>query len=373
MPTLPTFAMISTDIRRDLVLPMQAFTRLRLAHFYRQAPYNDLTAEELAACAGSLRQYTSPQDLLRQLEALRPDIVQNVELFALRQLPYVAAITGYALRRRAKLIAGVHISRPLKEKYGPIAALALRLFLQPTLHATHLFFYLNEGGRRNLLWMGVPEAKLVRLMYGTWGIDPDEFTPERNGQEPNWPPGTILFVGRIHPEKGIMDLLEAFELAQRDHRAARLKLIGSGPQRAEAEGWVAAHHLQDRVEFLGTVKNSALPAYYRAATLFVSPARTTRKWEEYVGMTNIQAMACGVPVISTDSGAIPEYVPPSAGLLIAEGQPALLADAITRLLSDEALRAALGKAGRQYAAAHENARYNIREAEEILLQRLAAA
>ncbi|MDQ4076559.1 MAG: glycosyltransferase family 4 protein [Chloroflexota bacterium] len=300
----------------------------------------------------------------------KPDIVQGVEPFAVSQLPYQFVIFLYAVIRQVPLIGGVHISRPLAEKYGRLPALLLKYLLQPYLRYTRFFFYMNEGGRRNLREMGVPERKMVRHMYGTWGVDLNEFATNRDGREPEWQGPTLLFVGRIDAEKGIFDLLEAFELVQREVPIVRLVMIGDGPQRAEVERVIHDCYSPDQVSCLGTVKNRDLPPYFRAATIFVSPSVTTRKWEEYVGMTNIQAMASGVPVVSTRSGAIPEYVPNGvAGILVPERNPVALAEAILTLLTDDALRQRIGEAGRAHAVARYDAGANVRHAEEIILDR----
>ena len=360
--------MISTDIRRDLIMPPRHLSQLQLLHFYRKAPYGDLVPADLD---DSLIAYQSPLELLRLLQKTRPDIVQNVELFSIRQLPYIAAILYHARTTRKPLIASVHMGRPLHKKYGYALATLLKLILQPVLRYTSIFFYLNEGGRCNLLWMGVPESKLVRLMYGTWGIDPQEFSPIKDGSEPAWGEHpVILFVGRLHAEKGIFDLLRAYGLIQEAVPDARLVFIGDGPHRNQAEQYVHTAGWDGKVNFLGTIKNRHLPAYFRAATVFACPARTTRRWEEYVGMTNIQAMACGVPVVSTLSGAIPEYVPDGqAGLLVPEQDPQALAEAIQRLLDDNELRTKLGRQARLYATEHYNAQLNVQKAEQIILDR----
>ncbi|MFZ6027461.1 MAG: glycosyltransferase family 4 protein [Chloroflexota bacterium] len=362
-----TLAIVSTDIRRDLIAPMRSFTRLRLTHFYRQAGYNDLTPADLD---DSLVPYDSPAALHHLLAETRPDLLQNVEIFSLRQFPYVRVITGHASRYAIPLYAGVHISLPLRYKYGLPIALALKLILQPTLRATRLFFYLNEGGRRNLRWLGVPEAKMKRLMYATWGVDPDEFTPIRDGREPAWDAPTVLFIGRIDAEKGVFDLLEAWQQVQTTVPGTQLKLVGSGPQQADAQAWVQQHGLADSIQFLGTIKNRDLPPLLRAAAVFTCPSQSNRKWEEYVGMTNIQAMACCVPVVTTRSGAIPEYVPEAAGILAPERDPAALAEGLIRLLKNPALRRQMGQAGRAHAVTYGNAFENVRRAEEILLQTL---
>jgi hypothetical protein len=185
----PLLAIVSTDIRRDLVAPMRHFSRLTVRHFYRQAPYGDLSAADLDE---SLVRYRRPWELFRLLWQARPDIIQGVEPYALSQVPYQAAICLYAWLWRVPLVAGAHISRPLSEKYGRAVAALLRVILQPFLRSTRLFFFLNEGARRNLRWLGVPDRKLVRHMYGTWGIDPDEFTPVPDGREPDWGAGPVL-------------------------------------------------------------------------------------------------------------------------------------------------------------------------------------
>jgi glycosyltransferase involved in cell wall biosynthesis len=365
----PLFAIVSTNIRRDLVAPVRHFTRLRIVHFYRKASYGDLAPGDLD---GNLIAYRNPIDLFRRLQGARPDIVQGVEYFSIRQLPYQAAVYFHARFQRVVLVAAVHISRPLTEKYGYIAAWLLKLILQPALRFTGLFFYLNGGGRRNLLWMGVPQTKLVRHMYGTWGVDLDEFTPVRDGREPEW--GTtpvLLFVGRVHFEKGIFDLLTAYGRVRDVFHDARLVVIGDGPHRREAEKVVRERGWRETVRFLGAVKHRDLPPYFRTAALCASPAISTRKWEEYVGMTNIQAMACGVPVVSTVSGAIPEYVPDGvAGILVPDRSPAALAAAICRLLSDDRMRRQMGAAGRAHAVARYDATKAVIGAEDILLELL---
>jgi colanic acid/amylovoran biosynthesis glycosyltransferase len=94
-----------------------------------------------------------------------------------------------------------------------------------------------------------------------------------------------------------------------------------------------------------------------------------RSGEEYAGMTNIRAMACGVPVVSTRSGAIPECVPDAAAVLVPERDPEALAEAIVQLLCNESLRRKMGQVGRAYVIDHCDARKNVERAEEIILER----
>lgn len=87
-------------------------------------------------------------------------------------------------------------------------------------------------------------------------------------------------------------------------------------------------------------------------------------------MSSIQAMACGVPVVSTRSGAIPEYVPDGvAGLLVPERDSGALAEAVVRILSDQGLRLRLGRAARDYAIEHYDERANVQRVEQVILER----
>jgi glycosyltransferase involved in cell wall biosynthesis len=364
---LPTFAVVSTDIRRDLVAPMRRFTRLRVVHFYRRAPYGDLAPDE--RCEG-LVAYSNPLVLFYRLWRTRADVIQGVEPFAVRLLPYLYATFAVALGQRVPLIIPTLENRPLAEKHGPLISGLLRALLRPVFRCARLIIYLNEGARRNALTVGPYAAKLRRLMYGTWGADLEEFTPRRDGREPDFGPGPVLlFVGRMHREKGIYDLLEAFGPVREAHPSAVLVLAGDGPARPEVERLIARRGWGEAVRLLGTVRNRDLPPIFRAAHVFVAPSVTTRLWEEQVGMANIQAMACGVPVVSTWSGAIPEYVPAGeAGILVPERDPQALAGAILHLLADESLRRRMGEAGRAYACAHYDAASNVAAAERVILE-----
>ena len=153
-----------------------------------------------------------------------------------------------------------------------------------------------------------------------------------------WGP-RVLFVGRFVYYKGVDVLIDAMARV-----AGTLFLIGEGPlepaltQRAREQG------VQDRVVFLGRVSEEDLPAYYQASDVFVLPS--VAKTEAF-GVVQIEAMAAGVPVVSTN---LPTGVPwvnqdGVSGLVVPPGDSASLADAIGRLLADADLRSRLGAGG----------------------------
>ena len=87
--------------------------------------------------------------------------------------------------------------------------------------------------------------------------------------------------------------------------------------------------LSRQVDILGTIKNRNLPAYMRGSDIFVSAPKSTRLWSEQVGMVFLQAMSTGLPIVTTFSGSIPEFVPAEeVGLLVPESDPDALAVAL---------------------------------------------
>ncbi len=159
-------------------------------------------------------------------------------------------------------------------------------------------------------------------------------------------PGPImLFVGRFVYYKGLDVLIDAMRDCE-----GTLLLAGDGPLEPLLRARVAAHGLQARVRFLGRVADDELPACYRAADLFVLPSVA---FTETFGVVQVEAMAAGLPVIST---RLPTGVPwvnqdGVSGLTVAPGDAGALAGAIRRLGSDphERARLAHGAAARAHA------------------------
>lgn len=156
---------------------------------------------------------------------------------------------------------------------------------------------------------------------------------------------TVGFAGRLVAEKGIDDLFAAWAL-RGDRSAGALLVIGEGPRRAalqqQARGWNAC--------FTGMIPVEQMRRYLCALDVFVLPSRTTPHWKEQFGLVLAQAMACGVPVVGSDSGAIPEVIG-DAGLVFAEGDVPALARHLAVLEADPARRGALAEQGRQRALA----------------------
>ncbi len=156
----------------------------------------------------------------------------------------------------------------------------------------------------------------------------------------------LLFVGRVAYEKNIDFLLRALERALAHIPDLLLTIAGEGPALKSLRKLAAKRNLQEHVLFVGYLdRRDALLDCYRAADAFVFASRT-----ETQGLVLLEAMALGVPVISTAVMGTRDIVGPKRGALVPEDSEADFARKIVKLLNDPALRARLGAEGRAYAA-----------------------
>jgi rhamnosyl/mannosyltransferase len=159
----------------------------------------------------------------------------------------------------------------------------------------------------------------------------------------------ILFVGLLRYYKGVSFLIEAMQQV-----AGRLLVVGAGPQEQEWKALTARLGLEQRIVFLGRVSDDDLLGLYHACDVFVLPSiHRSESW----GAVQVEAMACGKPLICTELGTGTSFVNlhEVTGLVTPPANAAALADAINRLLADPALRQRLGQAGRQRALAEFSA------------------
>ncbi len=172
-----------------------------------------------------------------------------------------------------------------------------------------------------------------------FGVDPSLFSPAVLP-----PSGTpmIGFIARLVEEKGIFVLLEALRGLAGDWR---LHVIGTGPAGRSARQRAIALGIDDRVTWERGVHSTEVPDRLRTFTLLVQPSLTRRHWKEQFGRTVMEAMACGIPVIGSDSAEIPNVLG-DAGVVVPEGNPLALRDALQRVLGDADLRRDLARRGR---------------------------
>jgi len=174
-------------------------------------------------------------------------------------------------------------------------------------------------------------------------VDPARFATKQRLID--LPTPVIGFVGRLVPEKGIMDLIMAMERSA----TGSLLVIGDGPLFDQARARAA--RIPNR--FTGALAHDQVPAWYASMDVVAVPSRTTSTWMEQFGRIVIEANAAGVPVVVSDSGELPNTVAATGGgVVVRESDVAGLADALAALGADPDRRAALGATGR--AAVEEN-------------------
>lgn len=151
----------------------------------------------------------------------------------------------------------------------------------------------------------------------------------------------VGFAGRIAAAKGWRVLLAAMTQLPEHFRCV---IAGTGEEEAELRLWCQVPAIGSRVRYLGVLKKDHLWDFYRSIDVFALPSLTTESWCEQFGQVLAEAMACGLPVIGSDSGAIPEVVG-DCGIVVEENNSAALAKAIEELASDAGRRKACAKAG----------------------------
>ena len=173
----------------------------------------------------------------------------------------------------------------------------------------------------------------------------------------------ILSVGRLVKKKGFPDLLLALGLLkQRGHRF-RCAIYGEGPLHAELAAMLERLDLRDEVMLPGAVAQCDLiPVFQRADIFALAPFVTEDGNRDGVPNVLVEAMACGLPVVSTAVSGIPELVAHERnGLLVAPHDPEALAGALAALLDDAALRAQLGAEARRTVVDYFDLRAAARE------------
>jgi colanic acid/amylovoran biosynthesis glycosyltransferase len=252
-------------------------------------------------------------------------------------LPALVSVYGYDVSSFPRTLAG----------YG-------KHYLQPVLQEMDCFLAMSHDMRRDLVELGCPEEKIVVHYYGT---DTDRFRfPNRTYPEK----GTvhILMCGTLEIKKAQDRVLQALRLWDQRNGSGHtfhLTLMGDGPLRSRVEGLIRDYGWQDRVRVLGHVpyhQQRLVDEYWRA-DIFTLPSVTVKGDKEGIPGTIIEAMACGLPVVSTCHAGIPEVISHGKnGLLVPEADLTAMAQALGRLIEDRALRERLGRAAARTAASH---------------------
>ena len=206
-------------------------------------------------------------------------------------------------------------------------------------HSTKLIS-VSDFLRDRAMELGAPE-RLIETHY--IGVDVEKFTPSTTDERDS---ATVLFVGRFVLGKGILDLLEAMQTVQRFLPHARLLVVGDGELRPVVEREIGK--LGSGAVLLGRRSHSEVAELMRKCTVLCVPSKSgDLGGREAFGLVFSEAQASELPVVSCRTGGVPEAVQDGVtGLLAKEGDVAEIASHLLTLLTDNGLRASMGREGR---------------------------
>lgn len=331
----------------DWLPPSEVFVHDLLRHLPRPA----------VVVAGNRLQHTDrfPMPEVHSLSTL----YRVVRPTALRPAATTLALRALARRRGVGLVHAHH-GYQVERVLGLVAAERLPLVL--SLHGHDVTGYLAERpdaydrARRSVAAVVVPSRFLAGLAVAA-GFDPGRVRVLPSGVDtarfvptplPEGPP-TALFVGRFVEKKGLDVLAEAWPRVRRSVPGARLRLLGYGPLEP------LARRIEGDTEVVVAPDADEVRRAMRRATVVVSPSRLAADDAvESLLMVNLEAQASGRPVVTTRHGGIPEFVAEGhSALVVPEGDPLALAEALARVLGDPTLAGRLGAAGPTVAADHD--------------------
>lgn len=174
-----------------------------------------------------------------------------------------------------------------------------------------------------------------------FGVDVQRFVPGTDARSGI----TIGTVKSLAPKYGIDTLLSAFAAVAGDDADLRLRIVGGGPQQEALRTMAERLGISERVDFVGAVPHEQVPDELRKLDVYVALSRTH---SESFGVAVIEASACGLPVVVSRVGGLPEVVEEGVtGLIVPHDDAEAAADALRKLLASEALRRSMGEAGRR--------------------------
>ncbi|MEK6544202.1 MAG: glycosyltransferase [Elusimicrobiota bacterium] len=265
-------------------------------------------------------------------------LAENVDIIHFH-FPFPLALLSNVFFSRSKILITWH-SDIIRQKV--LAALLRPLIQRALAHATAVITTSQSMIRTSNMLAGYrKKCRVIPL-----GIDPSPYKDPAQPQHPSEIASAraaglpiILFVGRLVPYKGVDILIHALT---RMRTSCRALIIGDGPLKDDLAALATNLGISDKIVFLGPLKDKALISYYQNSDIFVLPSVQA---SEAFGIVQLEAMACGIPVINTD---LPTGVPEvsldgQTGLTVKVGDPQALADALDRLVTDIPLRKRLGE------------------------------
>lgn len=264
-----------------------------------------------------------------QLRSLRPDIIHmEEEPDSMAAFQVLLAKRFFAPGCILILHTWQNVDRPKKRHVAMV--------FRTTLKGSDAVLCANQEAANILSRKGYTRPTEVIPQQG---VDTRVFKPFDAVQRPR--KFTVLFAGRFVREKGLDTL---FNAVSRINEPVHLRLVGSGPEQEGLVNRIRAMRPPHSAEIAAPREQADMAGIYSEAHVLVLPSRSTKVWKEQFGRVLVEAMACALPVVGSDSGAIPEVVGPD-GLIFKEGDPEDLARCLSRLIDSPVLRENLANRG----------------------------
>ena len=195
----------------------------------------------------------------------------------------------------------------------------------------------NSGGLKELA-LKTDRAAKIGIIYN--GVNIEDFAQRDNRENEHI---VILTVARLIKRKGIDDLIRAVPAIVKGHQNIKVKIIGEGNMGAELKALAEKLKVSEYIEFLGYVPHNEISNYYSTSDVFVLPSRN-----EGMSNTVLEAMASGLPVITTDTGGTRELIDGN-GIIVPSEDSDVISEAVLRLINDHKLRVSRGMKSRKIA------------------------
>ena len=292
-----------------------------------------------------------PAPGLRTLRAIADTAARESTDRILFGTPWPLVLLGPALARRSLRYAVIVHGAEL---LVPAAIPGLRSYLTRCLAGADLLLPVSDFTAERLNGL-VAKRSQVRIERLRARVDLDRFTPETDPSRVRRRLGIgpeskmILCLGRLVPRKGVDRLIESLPSIAERVPEATVVVAGTGPEEKRLRS--LSGRTPGRVIFAGRVPDHQAPAYYAAADVFALPVED--RWfgldVEGLGVVLLEAAACGTPCVTGRSGGTPEAVIHGVtGLVTDAGRHDDLVEALVRILEDEDLARAMGRAGREH-------------------------
>jgi len=231
-----------------------------------------------------------------------------------------------------------------------------------TIAATDLFILRSHRALDYLKPFRLPAGKKEVIYHG---VNLKRFYPAKKEKTAI----NILFAGTLTENKGLGDILKIFPGLFRKHKNIKLTICGQGPLRREVERLAKIYP----VKYVGQIAHQDMGKIYREADIFCGPSRDystlgIKRWEEFVGYVFMEALASGLPIVTTDSGGIPEIVGKD-NIVVPQKDSKALIRALTGLISDAQARRKIGVKNRIRAEKLFDLDRQVAQTEQILLKR----